>query len=98
MTRSCKSETWQHLFLSIKVSLGLSRVWQRMCPHRPLVADPLERLAATLSLWQRLSFLSEHSFYAQRLLFFKIKDIFPSVHVFSNSQIKFMSLNIHSVT
>lgn len=42
MTRSCKSETWQHSFLSIKVSLGLSRVWQRMRPHRPLVADPLE--------------------------------------------------------
>lgn len=65
--------------------LAFSGVWQRVCPHRPLVADPHDCP------------FSQCGFYAQGFLVFKMKDIFPSVHVFSKSQIKCRSLNIHSI-
>lgn len=62
--------------------LAFSGGWERVCPHRPLVAD----------------FLSVSGLYAQGFLFCKMKDILPSVHVFSNSQVKCKSLDIHSMT
>ena len=82
MARSWRNETRQHSCLSVKVPLGV-----------------LEGLAASVptpssSGWPPwLSFLLVHGFYAQGFLFLKMKHVFPSVHVFFNSQIKFKPLN-----
>lgn len=99
-TNDKKLQKW-NLAAFIPVHQGLSWLITGLAAYAATPSSsgwPPWELAATLPLWQRLSFLSVHSFYAQGLLFFKIKDIFPSVHVSSNSQIKFTSLNIHFAT